>query len=431
MVSKLRFRTTRFEKNVYLLLPEFRSVEGHTLPFCDLYTCPEGEKFDASKGSSLNDGHLRCSCLPQCVVWGNCCYNYHDEHPYNETLERLRVAGRCIDLRYFLGVQFGLRKFSCVSACPEWTDIALRIACEGSMVADTIREWPRLLPVIFDGILFRNKYCMRCHDIRGEPTPLVPMQRDSDGRRYSINDDILISLQKGFYVHTGRIFALSMGSCTYDPCIESATQPVYEGYQNKTSLSNLCDKYHSYITVRVNEAGKEKKRNYYNPFCALCETMKHQTRILSSECLTFHNYINSMTYFKWKDPNVGTYKARLEPKSKYRYTPNKSTEMFNMTVSMNSLIRANINIHKDTQISIYSLSNTIDDIITGRIRTSIHQVIKPISMNYQGDLSSLHKLYTLRNKGSDRVPIGTLGFSFSLRVLIENLLGFWSKQNLS
>ena len=37
---------------------------------------------------------------------------------------------------------------------------------------------------------------------------------------------------------------------------------------------------------------------------------------------------------------------------------------------------------------------------------------------------TLSGIYTLRNKGSDRVPIGTLGFSFSLRVLIENLLGF-------
>ena len=38
---------------------------------------------------------------------------------------------------------------------------------------------------------------------------------------------------------------------------------------------------------------------------------------------------------------------------------------------------------------------------------------------------------TLRNKKSDRVPIGILGFSFSLRILIEKLLGFWWKQNLS
>ena len=61
-----------------------------------------------------------------------------------------------------------------------------------------------------------------------------------------------------------------------------------------------------------------------------------------------------------------------------------------------------------------------------RIQTSIGQIPRYGIVHVQPGMS-----YFLRSKGSYRVPIGTLGFSFSLRVLIENLLGFWSKQNLS
>ena len=283
-------------QHIWILSAEVRTVEGHLLKFCKRYKCPAKEKFH---GQSEN----YCSCLPQCVVWGTCCYDYHDHNPYNETLEQLRVASRCYefwlmhtsettaDVFFLQQSERRIYYASVVGTCPDGTDEALATICRGhEQVYDSLRDWYReFMPVLLHGILFRNEACILCHGLNGNLQRFVPSNKDWYDlpmvsmnfmkRHLSLLDD-----------------ARQTAACKDDPCTVSLSQPIYSGRKNITDLNNLCDKYTA--STQLSDG-----KRYSNPFCAKCVP-----NLKSEDPKCFLN-AKVQTVVIREGGNSGTYKA--------------------------------------------------------------------------------------------------------------------------
>ncbi|ELT96520.1 hypothetical protein CAPTEDRAFT_216057 [Capitella teleta] len=245
------------------------SLPGPSLHFCS----PEDCEYPTVWGNWTETSE--CSCRISCYVFGSCCLNFENiclptvlpshAYGYDKTIYELaslnasvgdmatvvNLRSRLMRTSYFTideGTQIKL-----VNRCPscyENSSCHIKTLCESDRVADL----KQLVPLIIDGIVYRNEHCAICNSIAIPEAPYVIQSEISCNSSASL--DVYEYFDTG---DTESVLSLINSNFTCDVRFRSV-------FHNFDDYESACDSY----TSQFGFGSTHDRIVFKNAHCALC-----------------------------------------------------------------------------------------------------------------------------------------------------------------
>ena len=176
-----------------------------------------------------------CTCDDYCIVRGNCCYDVYEDmvsiFDREPKLQALKAGMTCTNFIKAVGHPATYM----VTKCPPDSNDAVRQKCEQPVYDGSFTILDNV-PYVYDGdVIFKNKYCLRCHNITTNYESLVDM-KCTHGLRISVNDDIDASVVRK-YCH----ITIPIASAAIDKNICRFATKQMKCHKESSPSARACD----------------------------------------------------------------------------------------------------------------------------------------------------------------------------------------------